>query len=140
MLRYSSVGIVTETYGCVLSFKGRHIATFSVFSVVCHIAQMGIAHRSSKMAQCTCSPTIRQCPACLAWAQNHKVAQRERSGVVIRDGLVAGTRRYTTFSRETIERVQKLFVAGIPNDVIAELCGVAYGSISYLIHMEVCDG
>ena len=100
--------------------------------------------------QCTCSPTIRQCPACLAWKQGQEVVKEQsqqnnsrrrtrRTRTLIRDGP-AGELRYTYFSRETIEYVQQLFAAGIPNDVIAKRCGIAFGSLFYLVHMEVVDG
>ena len=90
---------------------------------------------------CTCSATTRQCPACLAWEQHQLFEQkkgRRQRGLLIQDGLAGGKIRRTYFSREVIEKAQGLFVAGVPNDAIADLCDVSYGSVSYLLHMEVC--
>ena len=84
---------------------------------------------------CTCSPTLKVCPACFAWRMTQPV--KLQSGMPIK---VRGVRRRTRYTKKIIERVFQLYCAGCSNDTIASLCDVANGSVSYILHMEVLDG
>jgi len=90
-------------------------------------------------APCTCSVWLSPCPVCLEYAASLKAPlRRKRRGKDKRTLVyVNGMLTYTRYSRGMIKLLQRLRDAGMSLDDIAERTGVPYGSVRYVMRMEL---